>query len=111
MRAMKSCVIVFGHTALHSYWLVQLPKPAASIVSTIASTRRSRSGWPCGMRPRCETFAATKSILAPVSRVTGARQGAALMLWGIRNNMNKVPEHRYRFVAERLPSHRRDAIV
>ncbi len=28
----------------------------------MASARRMRSGWPCGRRPRCETFAAVNSI-------------------------------------------------
>ncbi len=43
-RAMKSWLMSFGHAALHSYWLVQLPKTRSSAVLTIASTRRSRSG-------------------------------------------------------------------
>ncbi len=38
-RPMKSCVMAFGQTALHSYWLVQFPKPSASICRTIARTR------------------------------------------------------------------------
>jgi hypothetical protein len=59
---MKSWLIVFGQAALHSYWLVQLPKPSSSIFATMLSTRVSRSGWPWGSKPSCETFAETKSM-------------------------------------------------
>ncbi len=38
------------------------PKPSASIVSTIAVTRRSFSGWPCGNRLRWETLAETNNM-------------------------------------------------
>src|SRR5206468_13046843 len=58
----KLALISAGHTASHSYVLVQLPNPAASITCTIFSTRLSRSGCPCGKSDRCETFAAVKSI-------------------------------------------------
>ena len=32
------------------------------MAATILRTRRSRSGWPCGSRPRCETLAAVNSM-------------------------------------------------
>ncbi len=35
------------------------------MASTIASARRSRSGWPCGRIPRWAILALTKSIAAP----------------------------------------------
>src|SRR5262245_16851290 len=35
IRAMFSTEIPFGHAAMHSKWLVQLPKPSASIARTI----------------------------------------------------------------------------
>ena len=57
-----------------------------------------------------QTFAGTKSILGPLSRFTTGKQGGALMIWGLRRNLNKVPEHRYRFVMSRLPSTRRDSV-
>ncbi len=57
-----------------------------------------------------QSFAGTKSILGPVSRVTTARQGGSLMLWGIRRNMNKTPDHRYRFVMDRMPVTRRQSV-
>ena len=44
------------------------------------------------------------------SGVTSARQGAALMLWGIRNNLNRVPPRRLAFVRERFASTRRDSV-
>ena len=59
---MKLALISAGQTASHSYVLVQLPNPSASITLTIRSTRLSRSGWPCGRNDRCETFAAVKSM-------------------------------------------------
>jgi hypothetical protein len=31
-------------------------------------TRRNRSGWPCGRRPRCDTFAAVKSDADPLGQ-------------------------------------------
>jgi len=57
-----------------------------------------------------QTFAATKSVLGPLSRVTTARQGSSLMYWGLRRNLNRVPDHRYRFVVARLPVTRRAAV-
>lgn len=57
-----------------------------------------------------QAFAATKSILGPVSRVTTGKQGAGLMIWGLRRNLNKVPDHRYRFVVSRLPITRRASV-
>ena len=53
--------IALGQAASHSAWLEQEPKPSASICSTIATTRRSRSGWPWGSRLRWATLAAVKS--------------------------------------------------
>jgi pimeloyl-ACP methyl ester carboxylesterase len=43
---------------------------------------------------------------------TGAspRTGAALMLWGIRNNLNRVPPRRIAFVRERFALTRRDSV-
>ena len=57
-----------------------------------------------------QAFAGTKSVLGPLSRVTTARQGGGLMLWGLRRNLNRVPAHRYRFVMDRLPVTRRDSV-
>jgi len=57
-----------------------------------------------------QTFRATKSALGPLSRVVGGRQGAGLMLWGIRQNFNRTPQHRYDFVMARMPRLRRAAI-
>ena len=34
----------------------------SSIFRTIRTARLSRSAWPCGKRPRCETFAETNNI-------------------------------------------------
>ncbi len=57
-----------------------------------------------------QTFRATKSALGPLSRVIGGRQGAGLILWGIRRNFNRTPQHRYDFVMARMPRLRRSAI-
>src|SRR5207245_10820646 len=62
MRAMNRTLMDLGHAASHSKWLVQVPKPSASICATMPRTRARRSGWPWGSRPRWETFAAVKSI-------------------------------------------------
>src|SRR2546426_312733 len=59
---MKSIEISLGHAAMHSPWLVQAPNPSASICATMSTTRASRSGWPWGRSPRCDTFAATNSM-------------------------------------------------
>src|SRR6266404_4463715 len=59
---MKSIEMSFGHAAMHSPWLVQAPNPSASIRATMSTTRVSRSGWPWGRSPRCDTFAATNSM-------------------------------------------------
>lgn len=45
-----------------------------------------------------------------LSEVTSPRQGAALMLWGIRNNLNKVSPQRIRFVRERFALTRRSSV-
>ena len=52
----------FGDQAAADAKVARVPKPASSIVCTIASTRRSFSAWPCGRRFKCAAFAATKSI-------------------------------------------------
>lgn len=57
-----------------------------------------------------QTFRATKSVLGPLSRVIGGRQGAGLMLWGIRRNFNRTPAHRYDFVMHRMPLIRRSCV-
>src|SRR3954452_11019237 len=62
---MKSIEISFGHAASHSPWLVHDPKNC-SIVFTMLVTRSQRSGWPCGSRLRCITFADVNSCAAPL---------------------------------------------
>src|SRR5262249_47065876 len=66
--AIKLALISAGQTASHSYVLVQLPNPSASITLTIRSTRLCRSGWPCGKSDKCDTFAAAKSIADPLGQ-------------------------------------------
>lgn len=44
------------------------------------------------------------------SDLAGPRSGAALMLWGIRNNLNRVPPQRIAFVRERFALTRRDSV-
>lgn len=48
--------------------------------------------------------------IGPLSAFTNAHQGAALMLWGIRNNFNRVPPGRLAFVRERFTLTRRDSV-
>ncbi len=62
MRAMNSTRMPLGQAASHSPWLVQVPKPSASICATMSRTRSQRSGWPWGSRASCETLAETKSM-------------------------------------------------
>src|SRR4051812_13189924 len=57
IRAMLEIGISFGHTASHSPSFEQLPNPSASACSIMATTRRKRSGLPCGSSDRCEIFA------------------------------------------------------
>src|SRR5690606_7160095 len=64
-RAIDFTEIDFGHTASHSYWFEQLPKPSASIWRTMRRARRSFSTWPCGRLARCANFAAVNSIAEP----------------------------------------------
>ena len=61
IRAMPAIEISFGQTASHSPSFEQLPKPSSSMRSTMAVTRRSRSGCPCGSAPRCAILAEVKS--------------------------------------------------
>jgi pimeloyl-ACP methyl ester carboxylesterase len=56
-----------------------------------------------------QAFRGVKRI-GPISAFTSAHQGAALMLWGIRNNLNRVPPRRLAFVRERFASTRRDSV-
>jgi len=55
------------------------------------------------------TFRSIKRI-GPISSITTPRVGAALMLWGIRNNLNKVPPGRLAFVRERFALTRRESV-
>ncbi|WP_395243490.1 alpha/beta fold hydrolase [Agromyces sp. MMS24-K17] len=56
-----------------------------------------------------QAFRGVKRIGA-LSAVTTPHQGAALMLWGIRNNLNKVPPGRLAFVRERFELTRRESV-
>lgn len=56
-----------------------------------------------------QAFRGVKRI-GPLSAFTTAHQGAALMLWGIRNNLNRVPPGRLAFVRERFRLTRRDSV-
>lgn len=56
-----------------------------------------------------QAFRSIKRI-GPISGFTSPRQGAALMIWGIRNNLNKVPPGRLAFVRERFALTRRESV-
>ena len=56
-----------------------------------------------------QAFRGVKRI-GPISRITSPRQNAALMLWGIRNNLNRVPPRRLAFVRERFALTRRESV-
>ena len=56
-----------------------------------------------------QAFRSIKRI-GPLSTVTTPRVGAGLMLWGIRNNLNKVPPGRIAFVRERFALTRRESV-
>ncbi|WP_420837060.1 alpha/beta fold hydrolase [Agromyces badenianii] len=56
-----------------------------------------------------QAFRGVKRI-GPISAFTSPRQGAALMLWGIRNNLNRVPPRRLRFVRDRFALTRRESV-
>ncbi|QEO16019.1 alpha/beta hydrolase [Agromyces intestinalis] len=56
-----------------------------------------------------QAFRTVKRI-GPLSTLTNAHQGAALMLWGIRNNLNKVPPGRLAFVRERFALTHRQSV-
>ena len=62
MKEMTSIGISFGQTASHSPSFVQLPKPSASICSTIAQHAVVALRLALRQQARCETFAAVKSI-------------------------------------------------
>ncbi|UOE46040.1 alpha/beta fold hydrolase [Agromyces larvae] len=56
-----------------------------------------------------QAFRTVKRI-GPLSTLTNARQGSALMRWGIRNNLNRVPPGRIAFVRERFALTRRESV-
>ncbi|WP_341769715.1 alpha/beta fold hydrolase [Agromyces protaetiae] len=56
-----------------------------------------------------QAFRGVKRI-GPLSQFTTPHQGAGLMLWGIRNNLNKVPPGRLAFVRERFALTRRESV-
>nr|WP_040424693.1 alpha/beta hydrolase [Agromyces subbeticus] len=56
-----------------------------------------------------QAFRGVKRI-GQISGFTSPRQGAALMLWGIRNNLNRVPPRRLEFVRERFALTRRESV-
>lgn len=57
-----------------------------------------------------QVFRGMKRI-GPITGIASPRQGAALMLWGIRNNLNRVPPRRLAFVRARFASTRSESIV
>jgi pimeloyl-ACP methyl ester carboxylesterase len=56
-----------------------------------------------------QVFRGLKRI-GPITGAASAGQGAGIMLWGIRNNLNRVPPGRLAFVRERFASTRRDSV-
>jgi len=46
-----------------------------------------------------------------LSGLTSDRTGAALMVWGVRRNLNRAPQHRVRFVRERFTLTRQDSVA
>jgi pimeloyl-ACP methyl ester carboxylesterase len=56
-----------------------------------------------------QAFRGIKRI-GPLAPFTTAHHGAALMLWGIRNNLNRVPPGRLAFVRDRFRLTRRDSV-
>src|SRR5215218_10799199 len=81
MREMLVMAISLGQTASQAPVKVQEPKPSLSICATMLSTRFLRSGWPCGSKPRCATFADRKSeaeaFLQAATQAPQAIQAAA----------------------------------
>jgi pimeloyl-ACP methyl ester carboxylesterase len=57
-----------------------------------------------------QVFRGMKRI-GPITGIASPRQGAELMLWGIRNNLNRVPPRRLAFVRSRFASTRRESVV
>lgn len=57
-----------------------------------------------------QVFRGMKRI-GPITGVASPDQGAALMLWGIRNNLNRVPPRRIAFVRSRFAATRRESVV
>lgn len=57
-----------------------------------------------------QVFRGMKRI-GPITGVASPGQGAALMLWGIRNNLNRVPPRRLAFVRSRFAATRRESVV
>ena len=49
-------------------------------------------------------------VLGPISGLAPGQVGAALMIWGVRNNLNKAPEHRVPFVRKRFAHTRRQSV-
>ena len=68
MRAITSSLMPWGHTASHSPWLEQAPKPRGP-PRPPARGRGARSGWPRGRRPRWPTLGAHEQR----RRAVGAR--------------------------------------
>lgn len=57
-----------------------------------------------------QVFRGMKRI-GPITGVASPDQGAALMLWGIRNNLNRVRPRRLAFVRSRFAATRRESVV
>jgi len=50
-------------------------------------------------------------VLGPISGLAPGQVGAALMIWGVRNNLNKAPQHRVEFVRRRFAHTRRRSVA
>jgi pimeloyl-ACP methyl ester carboxylesterase len=50
-------------------------------------------------------------VLGPISGLAPGQVGAALMIWGVRNNLNRAPQHRLEFVRRRFAHTRRRSVA
>jgi hypothetical protein len=97
-----------GHTASHSPWFVQEPKPASSMAATMARTRAVRSGCPWGRRPRWRPWPRVKSMAEALgrrprrrrSRCTPPRPWPGRALLG---DADRVPSGRRRWARDEAP--------
>jgi len=57
-----------------------------------------------------QAFRRVKGGVGAISHFSNGRMGASIMIWGVKNNLNRAPDHRVAFVHKRFELTRRSSV-